>query len=115
LNQIVDLARGHAMQIGLHDHREQSLIHPTAPIQQGGEERPGAQLRDPQPQITRRRGQDPRSRTVALVGARRGVLPRPGADGGRQFGLDQCLVHRFGRDPDAFIGIACLECVQDFE
>jgi hypothetical protein len=51
----------------------------------------------------------------ALIGARRSVLPRLRADRGRQLGLDQSLVHRLGRNPDAFIGIACLERVQDFE
>ena len=40
---------------------------------------------------------------------------RLGADRGRQLGLDQCLVHRLGRDPHAFIGIACLVRVQDSE
>jgi hypothetical protein len=35
-----------------HDHREQRLIHPPAPFQQRREERPGAQLGDPQFHVT---------------------------------------------------------------
>jgi hypothetical protein len=56
LDQVVNLAGRHPVQVGLHDHREQGLIHPATPIQQGREERTGAQLRDPQPQITSGRG-----------------------------------------------------------
>jgi hypothetical protein len=32
LDQVVDLARRHAVQIGLHHHREQRLVHPPAPL-----------------------------------------------------------------------------------
>lgn len=32
LDQTVDLAGGHVLQIGLHHHREQALIHPAAPL-----------------------------------------------------------------------------------
>jgi len=103
------------LQVGLHDHREQGLIHPPTPVEQGREERPGAQLRDPQPQITRGRGHGAGSGAVALVAARRAAFPRLSADRGRQLGLDQRLVHGFGGDPDAFIGITGLERVQDFE
>ena len=115
LDQIIDLAGGHPVQIGLHHHREQGLIHPPAAIEQRGEERPGAQLRDPQRQIPRRRGQRPRSGAVALIGARGAALPGLGTDRGRQLGLDQRLIHRLGRDPDAFTGITGLECVEDFQ
>jgi hypothetical protein len=32
-----------------------------------------------------------------------------------QLGLDQGLVHRLGRDPDAFTGLASLEYVENLE
>ncbi len=35
LDQIVDLAGGGAVQVGLHHHREQALIDPATPLQQG--------------------------------------------------------------------------------
>ena len=47
LDQVVDLPRADAVQVGLHHHREQRLIDPPPPLQQRREERPGAQLRDP--------------------------------------------------------------------
>jgi hypothetical protein len=56
-HQVVDLARGDAVQIGLHHHGEQRLVDPPAALQQRGEERLGAQLRDPQLQIPGRRSQ----------------------------------------------------------
>jgi hypothetical protein len=59
LDQVVDLPGGHAVQVGLHHHREQRLIHPPAPLQQGREERAGPQLRDPQLQVAGGRGQGP--------------------------------------------------------
>jgi hypothetical protein len=43
-DQVVDLAGAHAVQVGLHHHRELGLIHPPAPLQQRQEEGPGAQL-----------------------------------------------------------------------
>nr|WP_297496005.1 hypothetical protein [Pseudonocardia sp.] len=33
-DQVVDLAGGHAVQVGLHHHREQRLIHPAAALEQ---------------------------------------------------------------------------------
>jgi hypothetical protein len=47
LDQVVDLPGRHSVQVGLHDHREQGLVDPTAPLEQRGEEGPGPQLRDP--------------------------------------------------------------------
>jgi hypothetical protein len=38
LDQVVDLAGAHAVQVGLHDHREQRLVDPATPLQQRREE-----------------------------------------------------------------------------
>ena len=65
-DQVVDLAGGDAVQIGLHDHREQGLIDPPAALQQAGEERPGPQLGDAQLQIPGRGRQHPGPVAVAL-------------------------------------------------
>jgi len=75
LDQVIDLAGGDPVQVGLHHHREQRLVHPTTPLQQRGEERPGAQLGDPQVQIARGGGQRPRPGPVALGGPLGGALP----------------------------------------
>ncbi len=66
-DQIINLAGGGAVQIGLHHHREQALIDPAAPLQQRREKRTGPQLGDPQLEIPGDRGQRSRSRSVALV------------------------------------------------
>lgn len=57
-----------------HHHREQGLVDPLAAFEQGREERAGAQLRDPQLQIPRRRRQRAGAVAIALVGAFRGTL-----------------------------------------
>ena len=65
LDQVVDLPRRDAVQIGLHHHREQRLIHPPAALQQTREEAAGAQLRDPQLQVPGRGRQGPGAVPVA--------------------------------------------------
>jgi hypothetical protein len=76
---VVDLAGRHAVQVGLHHHREQRLIHPPAAFEQRREERSGAQLRDPQLQIARCGGQG-----AGAVRARvRSSSRAPEAAGGR--------------------------------
>jgi hypothetical protein len=103
------------MQIRLHDHREQRLIHPPAPLQQAREERAGPQLRDPQLQVTGRRGD--RLGPVAIALRRPGVAAfvRAGADHRRQFGLDQSLVDRRCRLLDPVFDIGALECLEHID
>ena len=48
LDQVVDLPGRHPVQVGLHHHREQRLIHPPTTLQQGREERPDPQLGYPE-------------------------------------------------------------------
>jgi hypothetical protein len=47
-NEIVDVAGGHPVDPGFHDHRVQSLVDPPSGLEHGGEERPGAELRNRQ-------------------------------------------------------------------
>ena len=114
-DQVVDLARRDAVQVGLHHHREQGLVDPAAPVQQGGEERAGAQLGDPQRKVAGVRRQGAGARPVALRGPCVGPFPGLGADRRGELGVDQGLVHRLGRDPDPFAGVTGLERVQDLQ
>ena len=101
------------VQVGLHHHREQRLVDPAAPLQQRREERPGPQLRDPQLQIPRGRGQRPRPGAVALRGALDRCAPTgPAPITAVRFGVDQRLVQRLGRDPDPVIDIGGLQCLR---
>ena len=51
LYQIIDLAGGDAVRVGLHDDGEQRLVDPAAALEQGAEERPGRQPVDLQLQV----------------------------------------------------------------
>ena len=115
LDQVVDLPGGHAVQVGLHHHREQGLVHPPAAFQQGREERPGPQLRDPQFQIPGGRGQHPRPVPVPLRQPRLGPLVRAGADHRSQLGFDQRLIDRAGGLSDPVVDIGRLQRLQHLE
>ena len=52
LDEPVDLARGYAVDVGLHDHRPQRLVDASARLEQGREEGTLADLRDVQLDIT---------------------------------------------------------------
>jgi hypothetical protein len=80
------------------------LIDPPAAFQQRREERPGAQLRDPQLQIPGRRGQGPDAVAVGLIG----TLARAGADRVGELGFDQCLVDGLGGVTDTITDIGDL-------
>ena len=97
LDQVVDLPRGGSGDVGAHDHRPQSLVDAVSWLEQLREERPFAQLGDPDLDITRRRRQELASVPVALRGADRRSLARLGTDPGRQLRLDQ-LLQRHGQD-----------------
>jgi hypothetical protein len=72
-DQVIDLAGADAVQIRLHDHREQGLIDPAAALQQAGEDQPRPQFGDAQ--------LDPRRwSSAAWAGARcAGPADRPSA------------------------------------
>ena len=52
LDQVVDAAGRHSLDVGLDHHRIQRLVDATAGLQDRREERPLAQLRDPQLDVT---------------------------------------------------------------
>ncbi|GAA2843433.1 hypothetical protein GCM10020220_035800 [Nonomuraea rubra] len=102
------------MQVGLHHHGEQGLVHAAAAFQQRGEERAGAQLGNLQLQITRGGGQRAGAVPVALRYPGRGALVRGGADHRGQLGLDEGLVDGLGGVPDTFARLGVLQYRKDF-
>jgi ribosomal protein L37AE/L43A len=115
LDQVIDLPGADPVQVGLHHDREQGLVDPAAPLEQRGEERPGAQLGDPQVQVPGRRRQHPVPRPVAQRCAGIGALPGAGADHRRRLGVDQLLIQALGRGPDPVADVGVLQCGQQVE
>jgi hypothetical protein len=114
-DQVVDLAGGDPVQVGLHHHRKQRLVHPPAPLQQPGEERPRPQLRDPQLQIPSRGGCQPGPVPVALGQPLGCPLVWGGADHRGELRLDEGLVDGLGGLADPVVDVGDLECVQDLQ
>lgn len=80
--------------------------------------RPGSgrsQLRDPQLQIARGRGQGPRPGAVALRGPLRTAFPRAGTDHRGELGVDQRLVDRLCRGPDPVLDSSGLHGFEHLE
>jgi hypothetical protein len=98
--RFVDGAGGRASEVGLHHHGVQRLVDTPAGLEDQREGRTLAQLRDSQVDVTGLRGQHPRPRTVALVGAGLGPLVTGGTDDLRGFGLDEFLQYRADRFAD---------------
>ena len=89
------------MDIGLHHNGEQGLVDAAAALEQGGEERPGAQLRDFQVEVPGRGAQRPWPGAVAVGCAVAGAFKRGSADKCARFRIDQFLIESFGRCADA--------------
>ena len=115
LDQVIDLAGRDAVQVGLHHHREQRLVDPAPALEQRGEERPAAELGDPQLQISRGRGQGPWSASVALSGPLIGAFPGPSTNHAGQLGVDQRLVDRLGRSADPVLNTGRLHGFEHLE
>ena len=96
-DQVIDLPRGNPVQVGLHHHSVEGLVHAAATFQQGREKRPVPQLGDLQVQVTGGGRQRPGPGPVALGGPCLGAFERGGADKRGRLGLDELLVQGFGR------------------
>ena len=114
LDQVIDLAGGHPVQVGLHHHGEQGLIDPPA-LQQGREERPRAQLRDPQFQLARHGRQGPGPGAVTDRRAGLGAFPEARADHALSLRVDQRLIHVLRRQPDPVVNTGRLQRLQQVE
>jgi hypothetical protein len=114
-DEVIHFAGRDAVDVGLHHDREQGLVNPAAPLQQRGEERTGAQLRDLQIKISGRGRQRPRADAVAVRGAVAGTFERGGADERGRFRIDQFLIQSFRRDANTVGDIGEFEFSQQVE
>jgi hypothetical protein len=90
-DEVVDLPRGGAGDVGAHDHRPQRLVDASAGLEQFGEERPLSQLGDADLDIPGRCRDELGAMAVALGDPQRGAFAGFGADPGGKLGLDQLL------------------------
>ena len=90
-HEVVDLAGGDPLDPRGADHGVQGLVHPLAGVEQGGEERPRAQLGDRELDLAGGGGHGLGPRAVAAVGALRRALVALRADHGGGLGVDQVL------------------------
>src|ERR1019366_9063085 len=90
-HQLVDSPGGYPVDVGLHDHRVEGLVDPTAGLEDGGEEAPLPELRDGQFHVTGFGREHPGAVPVALVPAGAGPLRAVGADLDTELDLDQLL------------------------
>ena len=100
LDQVVDLAGGHPVDIRLHDHGEQGPVDAPAPLQDGGEEAAPSELGDGQVHIPCLGGEHTSPMPVALGRAAIAALVRSGPDGFGRFHLDEGLKHELHRAAD---------------
>jgi len=114
LDQVVDLAGRHPVDIGLHDHGEQSPVDAAAPLQKAGEERALPQLGDGQLHVAGWRRQQPRAVAVALSGAALAAFVALGADPGTGLGLDELLQYPLQAGADGVGHLAGLESGEQF-
>ncbi len=115
LDQISDLPSRDAVKLCLHHNGEQGLINAAAPLKEGGEERPLAQLGHLQIQVAGRRRQDARTSPVALGGAVIGAFESAGADVRGGLRIDEFLVESFGHHADSIGDIGQLEFREERE
>ncbi|MCB5276074.1 hypothetical protein BJG92_03629 [Arthrobacter sp. SO5] len=100
LDQVIDLAGGDTVQVGLHHDRVEGLVHAAAAFEQGREERSVPQLGDFQVQVPGGGRQRPGPGPVALGGPCFGAFERGGADERGRLRFDELLVQGFGRGTD---------------
>ena len=112
VDQVVDRAGRHPVDVGLHHHRVQGLVDPPARLEDRREERALAQLRDAQLDVTGLGRQQPRPGPVAVGDPGVGALVAAGADLLGRFDLDQLLQHHPHRVADQIDTLTGTERVQ---
>lgn len=106
-DQVVDLARRDAVDVGLHDDRPQRPVDASPGFQQRGEEGARAQLRDAQLHVARLGREQPGAAPVALGDAAVGPFVARRADRLARLQLDEFLkdeCHRLAHDVLAAAG-----------
>jgi hypothetical protein len=99
--------------VGLHHHRVQRLVDAAAGLEGDREERPLAQLRDPQLDVAGLGGQHPAPVAVALSDTVIGELIQCGADPFGGLELDQLLERDADRIADQIHAITGTERLED--
>ena len=105
-DEVIDGAGGHAVDVGLHDHRVERLVDAAAGLEQLGEERALAQLRDPHSQVPGLRRQRPGPDAVAVRHPIVGAFVAAGANLLGGFGVDQRLERPLGELSDEVGAVA---------
>ena len=90
-DQVVDGSGGDAVHVGLHHHRVERLVDPTPRFEDDREERPLAELRDAELDVTGLSGQQPLPGAVAVGDPGLGALVAAGADALGGFDFDELL------------------------
>ena len=114
LDQVIDRPGGDATHVGLHHHRIQRLVDPPPRLEDRREERPFAQLRDPQLHVPGLRREQSRSCTVAVGHPRVGALVSGGTDPLRRLQFDQLLQHDTDTVADQIGAITNTKRLQQF-
>jgi len=113
-DEVVDLASGHPVHEGLHDHRPQRSVDAPAGLQQGGEEAAGAQLGNGQLHVAGLGRQQPGAAAVAMGGAGVVALVAGGADLLAGLQVDEGLedeLHRLAHEVEVSAGAERVEQV----
>ena len=108
-HQGIDLAGGDATDVGLHDHRVQSLIDAAAGLEDRGQEAAGAQFGDLQREIAHLGGQGTGPVAVAVAETLLGALVPIGTEEGGKLQLDQPLQAMACQLRDQLTGAAAIE------
>ena len=107
-HQGINLAGGDAVDVGLHDHGEQGLIHPAAGLEDRGQETAGPQFGDQQVEIPHLGGEGAGPVAVAIPQALVGALMALSTKEGGNLQLDQLLQAMACQLRDQFPGAAAI-------
>ena len=111
-HEVVNAARGDAVDVGLHHHRIQRLVDPSPRLEDRGKERALAQLGDPDLDVAGLGGQQLGAGAVAFGDTILGALVALGADHAGGFELDELLqdgADRLADHVDTVAGVERLE------
>ncbi len=111
-DQVVDRARRDPGDVGLHHHCVEGLVDAPTRLEQSGEERALAELRDRQRQVAGLRREHLRAGPVAVRDAIGAPFPRVGTDLLGRFGVDGLLERPLGQFADEVAALPDAERVE---